>query len=59
MREARVLRGEGSLYNLGTREPDMSGPQARHVRSAGYVHARGRTCLVQTDLPDSKKIVNL
>jgi hypothetical protein len=33
----------------------MSGPEAGHVRSAGYVRAKGQTCLVQTDLAVPEK----
>jgi hypothetical protein len=45
----RVLRWHlGPLYRLETRDPDMSDPEARHVRLAGYVQGIGRTCLVKT-----------
>jgi hypothetical protein len=34
----------------------MSGPEAEHVWSAGYVRARGQTCPGQTDLAISEKL---
>jgi hypothetical protein len=48
-RRHRVLRWRlGPLYRLETRDPDMSDPEAGHVRLAGYDQAIGQTCLVKT-----------
>jgi hypothetical protein len=36
----------------------MSGTEAKYVRLAGYVWAKGRTCPVQTDLAVPRKFRN-